>query len=93
MTVEIISYEMDNVMFDLGSDMNILSKKNSKLMGKPNLLWSPIQIRISNQYRIYPIGNLEQVEVNIEGVDTKEKFEVIEILDDSDPYLALLGIH
>jgi hypothetical protein len=35
---------------------------------------------------------LEQVEVNIEGVKTKVDFEVIEIMDDSDPYPALLGI-
>jgi hypothetical protein len=32
------------------------------------------------------------VEVNIEGVKTRENFEVIEIMDDSDPYLSLLGI-
>jgi hypothetical protein len=35
---------------------------------------------------------LEQVEVNIEGVKMKDDFEVIEIMDDSDPYPALLGI-
>jgi hypothetical protein len=32
------------------------------------------------------------VEVNIEGVKTKVDFEVIEIMDESDPYPALLGI-
>jgi hypothetical protein len=37
-------------------------------------------------------GRLEQVEVNIEGVKTKAYFEVIEIMDDSDPYPTLLGI-
>jgi hypothetical protein len=30
--------------------------------------------------------------VNIEGVKNKDYFEVIEIMDDSYPYLALLGI-
>jgi hypothetical protein len=30
--------------------------------------------------------------VNIEGVKTKDDFEVIEIMDDSDPYPAFLGI-
>jgi hypothetical protein len=30
--------------------------------------------------------------VNIEGVKTKEDFEVIEIMDESDPYPTLLGI-
>jgi hypothetical protein len=92
MTIELESYEMDGVMLDLGSDVNILPKKSWELMGRPNLVWSPIQLRLANQYRIYPIGQLEQVEVNIEGVKTKAYFEVIEIMDDSDPYPALLGI-
>jgi hypothetical protein len=35
---------------------------------------------------------LEQVEVNIKGVKKKVYFEVREIMDDFDPYLALLGI-
>jgi hypothetical protein len=52
----------------------------------------PHSTSVENQYRIYPIGQLEQVEVNIEGVKTKEYFEVIEIMDDSDPYPSLLGI-
>jgi hypothetical protein len=47
---------------------------------------------LANQYKIYPIGHLEQVEVNIEGVKTKVDFEVIDIMDESDPYPALLGI-
>jgi hypothetical protein len=32
------------------------------------------------------------VEVNIEGVKTKVDFEVIEIMDESNPYPSLLGI-
>jgi hypothetical protein len=59
-------------------------KKSWELMGKPNLVWSPIKLRISKQYIIYLIGRLEQVEVNINGVKTKTNFEVIEIIDDSD---------
>jgi hypothetical protein len=61
-------------------------------MGKPNLVWSSIQLQLANQYKIYPIGWLEQVEVNIEGVKTKAEIEVIEIMDESDPYPALLEI-
>jgi hypothetical protein len=53
---EIISYEMDGVMLDLGSDVNILSKKSWELIGKPSLVWSPIQLWLENQYMIYPIA-------------------------------------
>jgi hypothetical protein len=51
---EIGSYEMDRVMLDLGFDVNILLKKSWELMGKPNLVWSPIQLWLENQYKIYP---------------------------------------
>jgi hypothetical protein len=61
-------------------------------MEKPKLVWSPIQLRLENQYKIYPTSRLEQVEVNIEGIKTKVVFEVIDIMDDSNPYPALLGI-
>jgi hypothetical protein len=83
MIVELGSYEMDDIMLDLRSDVNIFPTKSWDFMGKPNLVWCPIQCRISNQYRIYPIGRPEQVEVNIDRVNTKENFEGIEIMDDS----------
>jgi hypothetical protein len=82
MTIELGSYEMDGFMLDLGSNVNILLKKSWDLMGIPNFVWSPIQLRLYNQYKIYPIGWLEQVEVNIEGVKTKVDFEVIDIMDE-----------
>jgi hypothetical protein len=56
MTTELGGYDMDGVMLDLGSDVNILPKKSWEVMGKPKLVWSPIQLRLSNQYKIYPIG-------------------------------------
>jgi hypothetical protein len=92
MTTNIGGYEMDIVMLDLGSDVKILPKKSWEEMGKPKLIWFPIRLWLSNQYNICPIGQLEWVEVNIEGVKTKAVFEVIKIMDESDPYLELLGI-
>jgi len=38
------------------------------------------------------VGRLEQVELNIDGVKTKAKCEVIKIMDDLDPYPYLLCI-
>jgi hypothetical protein len=93
MTTELGGYDMDGVMLDLGSDVNILPKKSWEVMGKPKLVWLPIKLRLSNKYNIYPIGRLEQVEVNIEGVKTKSDFKFIEIMDDLDPYLAFIGIN
>lgn len=61
-------------------------------MGRPVLQWSPIQLRMANQQKIFPMGRLEGVTVDIEGVSAQADFEVIEIVDESNPYPALLGI-
>jgi hypothetical protein len=52
MTVELRRYDIESVMLDLGFDVNILLKKSWELMGKPNLVWSPIQLKLANQYKI-----------------------------------------
>lgn len=39
---EIGEYKMDQVILDLGSDMNVLLKKTWEHMGRPALQWSPI---------------------------------------------------
>ncbi len=39
-----------------------------------------------------PLGRFPSVQVDIDGVSTLADFEVIEIIDDSNPYPALLGI-
>ena len=61
-------------------------------MGRPILQWSPIQLRMENQQKILPMGILQGVIVDIEGASTQTNFEVIKNVDDSNPYLALLGI-
>jgi hypothetical protein len=48
MKIELKSYDMHGVTLDLGFDANILLKKYWELMGKPNLVWSPIQLRLAN---------------------------------------------
>ena len=61
-------------------------------MGKPRLDWSPIQLRLSNQAKVLPIGWSSNVPVNVEGLCTFADFKVIKIVDYMNPYHALLGI-
>ena len=42
--------------------------------------------------KVLPIGRLGQVPVDIEGLRTFVDFEAINIVDDMNPYPALLGI-
>ena len=83
---------MDQDILDLGSDANFLPKKTWHKMGEPNFEWSTIQLRITNQHNIIPLGVLPQVLVDIVGVKVRADFEVIQIVDDADPYPALLGL-
>ena len=92
LNVQIGEYDMTDVILDLGSDVNVLPKQTWGQMGKPSLVWSPIQLRLANQQRIVLLGRLLSVPIDIDGVSTLADFEVIEIIDDSNPYPALLGI-
>jgi hypothetical protein len=42
---------MEGVMLELGFDMNIFLKKSWELIGKPKIVWSPIQLKMENKYK------------------------------------------
>jgi len=88
---QIGEYDIDNIVLDLGSNVNVIPKRTWELMGNPKLVWSPIALKLANQQKIIPFGRLELVWIDIEGVRSIAAFEVIEIVYDSIPYPALLG--
>jgi hypothetical protein len=85
-------FNMGDIILDLGSEVNVLPKKTWKCMGEPTLGYSLVQIKLENQHRVLPIGRLKGVIVDLDGVHTKEDFKVIEIVDDTTPYLAFLSL-
>lgn len=70
MTTQIGEYEMDHVILDLGSDVNVLPKQMWERMARPTLQWSPIQLRMANQQNILLMGYLQGVTVDLEGAST-----------------------
>jgi hypothetical protein len=92
LNAQIGEYDIDYVVLDLGSEVNVMTKQTWALMGKPRLIYSPIRLRMANQQAVSPFGRLEHVPVDIDRVRTFADFEVIEIVDDNCPYPALLGI-
>ena len=86
------SYKMDEVVLDLGSKVNVMTKQTWQIMAKTKLAFSPIQLSLANQQRVIPLGCLSSVPVDLDGVHNLADFEVIEIIDDSTPYPELLGI-
>lgn len=59
---------MDEVVLDLGLEVNVLMKKTWELIGRPKLRYSPIQLRLENQQRLCPMGILLNVLVDIDGI-------------------------
>jgi hypothetical protein len=51
-----------------------------------------VQLRLANQHKIVPIGQLLGVPMNIDGVHSIAYFKVIEIVDNSQPYPMLMGL-
>jgi hypothetical protein len=92
LNVQIGYYDIDYVVLDLGSEVNVMTKNTWALMGKPKLIYSPIRLRMANQQEVSPFGILENFPVDIHRVRKFAYFEVIEIVDDNCPYPALLRI-
>jgi hypothetical protein len=92
LSAQIGDYDVDYVVLDLGSKVNVIMKNTWALMGKPRLIYSPIWLRMANQQAVRPFGRLEHVPVDVDGVSTFVDFEVIDIVHDSCPYAMLLGI-
>ena len=65
---------MDYIILDLGSNFNILTIHTWEIMNKPQLDWSPIQLRLANQSKVLPIGRLSQVPMEVEGLRTYADF-------------------
>ena len=90
MNVQIGDYDVDSVILDLGSDVNILTNNTWNNMGKPQLAWSPLQVRLANQAKVSPIGKIPRLMEEVKGMNTYMDFSVIEIVNEGSSYLVLL---
>jgi hypothetical protein len=48
LSAQIGDYDMDYVVLDLGSEVNVTTKQSWALIEKPKLIYSPIRIRMAN---------------------------------------------
>ena len=48
LTTQVGEFEMDEVILDLGIDVNVLTKQTWEKMGSPNLARSPIHLHLAN---------------------------------------------
>jgi hypothetical protein len=61
-------------------------------MGETTLGYLNVQLKLTNQHRVLPIGRLKGVTIDLDGVCTKAEFEVIEIVDVTTSYPTLLSL-
>jgi hypothetical protein len=92
LSAQIGEYDMDNVILDIGSEVNFLPGQTLEMMGKPKIVWSIVQLMLANQHKIIPTGRLVGVPININGMCSIGEFEVIEIMDNNQPYPTLLEL-
>ena len=85
-------YEIENIMLDMGYDVNILPKSNWEMMRKSRLTWLLIHLRLAIQHHIFTISRMMSVPVEIDGVKSIFIFEVVDIMDGTDPYPSLSGV-
>lgn len=68
LSAKIGDYNMDEVVLDLGSKVNVLMKLTWELIRRPKLRYSLIQLRLANQQRVCPMGRMSNMPMDIEGV-------------------------
>ena len=56
------------------------------------MVLSPIQLQLANQTKVSSIARVPHLLVEVEGLNTYTYFDVIDIVDESSSYLAMLGI-
>jgi hypothetical protein len=93
MNAKIGYFNMGDIILDLGSEVNVLPKKTWEAMGEPKLGYSHIQLKLENQHRVVSIGRLKGIPVDLDGVHIMADFEVIDMVDNTSPYLPLLGLY
>jgi hypothetical protein len=83
---------MEDIILELEYEVNVLPKKTWEAMGESQLGYSPIQFKLENQHKVFPIGRLKGIPLDLDGVCTMAYFEVIDIVYNTSPYPTLLGL-
>jgi hypothetical protein len=85
-------FNMGDIILDLGSEVNVLPKKTWEAMGEPQLVYSPIQLKLGNLHKVVPLVRLKGIPLDLDGIHTMVDFEFIDIVDNTTPYPTLLGL-
>jgi hypothetical protein len=80
-----------DVVLDEETQVNIMTERTSKLLGKPAMTPSLGGIGLFRGKMINLCGKLTQISMNANGTSTEESFEIIKFTEDNAPFSMLLG--
>ena len=92
MNIQIGDYEIDSFILDLGLEVSIITRKTWKNMGSLKLAWSLVRLRLDNQARVTPIGQVMHLAIEVKGMKTYVDFDFIEVVEGGSSYPRLMGI-
>ena len=75
----ISDYEVPDAIFDLESQVNILPKVMRQAIGAPRLVPTSNYLKLVDQKLVEPIRLLQGATVDLQGVQVKSNFEVLDL--------------
>ena len=92
MNFQIRDYEVNLVILDLGSYINIFTTQTWKKMESAMRRWSHVQLLLANKDTVTKIGRVSHLDVEVESMKTYIDFVVNEVVDGGGSYVVLLAI-
>jgi hypothetical protein len=83
-------FDVDCVL-DEETQVNIMTERTWKLLGKPAMIPSLGGIGLFRGKLINLCGKLTQISMNANGTSTEEEFEVVKFIENNAPFTMLLG--
>ena len=83
--LEIEGYNVQKVVLEFKSQVNIMNGDTWEQLGRPRLYESGIYLKLADQGLIEPIGVWRNVDTIIKGISTKFNFEILTLKKDPAP--------
>jgi hypothetical protein len=83
-------FDIDSVL-DEETQVNIMPERTWEAIGKPCMIPSLGGIGLFIGKQMMLCGNIAQIPMTVNGTLTKEDFEIIKFIEDSAPFIMLLG--
>jgi hypothetical protein len=91
-SARIKDFDIDCMVLDEETQVNIMSKETWEVLGKPIMVPSLGRIGLFKGKMITLCGRVTTVPIIVHGTSTEEEFEVIRFVEENAPFPLLLGM-